>query len=213
MSPLLPKRIPLRILRTALALASMLALWWYVLVPYLSTVLILPTETLLRVLAPDVILGIGFVQGKGWMVLTTLAPLEFPTHLLQFRLELTRFTVAFPLYWGLVLAIPAKVGDHFYQIVMGTFLLIFPGVMTMAALYALFQIALVIQHQPALTQIPPPFYVAHWPYPTWVYHLLGVGRQLSLLVLPTTFPLLVWSAFNLDTLRRVLQKTGHDTPS
>lgn len=191
----------------------MLALWWYVLVPYLSAALVLPTSILLRGLEPDAILGIEALQGEGWMILTTLAPLERPLDLLRFNFDPTRFTVVFPLYWGLVLATPIKLPERMYQGFIGTFLLILPGALAMSTLFALFQFALLIQHQPALTQIPPPFYVAHLPYPTWVYHLLGVGRQLSLLVLPTTLPLLTWGIFNLDAIRSTLQKKGRCTPS
>lgn len=190
----------------------MLALWWYALVPYLSAALILPGGMLLHGLAPDVILGIEAVQGLGWMILTTLAPLERPLDLLQFRPEMDRFTVSFPLYWGLVLATPVRLRERLYQIFIGTFLLIFPCVLAMATLNALFPIALMIQHQSVLAQIPPSFYVAHLPYSDWAFHLLGVGRQLSLLVLPTTVPLLVWGAFNLDTIRGSLQKKRRGTP-
>lgn len=192
------------LLGALLALAATLALWWFWLGHYLAASLLFPVGLVLQGLAPDEMLGLGFRRETGFVLLTTLAPLNQPAVLAEVPIQLTRFTFIFPLFWGLVLATPVAVGKRLRQLFVGTTLVLFPCAVLMTAMYALFKLGLTINHQAYLTELPPPYYVLHLPYPDWLYHLLGVGRQLALLVMPTMVPLLAWGGFNHELLRAAL---------
>lgn len=184
-----------------LFLPAALLLWWFAARPYLIQALEPVVAAALQLLWPDRVAGLA-AAGNTWQVRTILPILGRPLEAAGIGLDPGRFTVAFPLFWGLVLATPGV--PRLRQLLAGTVLAVYPLVVVMGVLFFQFRLALVINHQPALTEQPPGFYVLALPYPAWQYHLIGVGRQLALLVLPTLGPLLVWGALNRRFLRVVV---------
>jgi hypothetical protein len=175
-----------------------LVVWWFLARGVLIRGLEPLTEILLRALWPQ--WGLNIVSaGNGWVVETTLPVLGRPVQSPPLPLTPTRFTAPFALFWALVLATPGA--RRLRQLLWGTFAALLPLSLLMMVLYFQFNLALAINHQSILTVEPPGYYVLALPYPEWQYHLIGVGRQLALLVLPTLGPLLIWGAFNRDFLR------------
>lgn len=106
---------------------------------------------------------------------------------------------------------------HWRQIFLGTLMLI-PVATLMALMLVQFQLALYINHQPILTEVPRADYVLVLPYPAYLYYLMAVGRQLATLVLPTLAPLMIWSLMNRRfiqgiILESVLSQEHHRSPS
>lgn len=187
------------------AMPAAMAVWWFFAAPYLIQGLKPLVELLMRLLWPQWGLAIE-VQNTAWLVHTTLPILEQPLQSAVFLLPPKRFTVAFALFWGLALATPgtAPVTRRLRQLLWGSLAGMLPLVVLMALLYFHFELAVLINHQPSLTVQPPSYHVLALPYPAWQFHLIGVGRQLALLVLPTLGPVLVWAVLNQRFLRAVV---------
>jgi hypothetical protein len=130
-----------------------------------------------------------------------LSPINDPRQLLAVPISTNRFTISFPLLWGLILATPGNA--KFRQLIIGTLLLL-PICLLIALLLIQFKLALYINHQPILTEVPQGEYMLVLPYPAHWYYLMAVGRQLAVLVLPTLSPLLVWGLFNLVFMRNLI---------
>ncbi|MDD3517734.1 MAG: hypothetical protein PHQ14_05255 [Chromatiales bacterium] len=126
---------------------------------------------------------------------TSLSPLHDPLNLAVIEVDPARFTLAFPVFWALILATP-DARQRLLRLVFGTFLLVLPLAILMALLFVQFNLALIINNQPMLTERPPGFYVLALPYPGWAYHLMGVGRQLGLLIMPVVVPVIAWGVLN-----------------
>jgi hypothetical protein len=190
-----PKPPALRrfVLGLLISLPLALAVWWFLARGLMIWGLEPITELLLRALWPQ--WGLNLVRaGTGWVVETTVPILGRPLQSATVTLAPTRFTAAFALFWALVLATPGA--QRLRQLLWGTFAAMLPLVLLMIVLYFQFKLALIINHQPTLTANPPAYYALALPYPEWQYHLIGVGRQLALLVLPTLGPLVIWGVFN-----------------
>lgn len=181
----------------ALAMPAGLAFWWFLGLDYCVFVLRHGTALATEWFMARYIVGLE-VKDNAWVLGTSLSPIDNPLILVGILISPNRFTISFPLFWGLVLATPGAA--KIKQLVAGTLLLV-PLALLMLLLWIQFQLGLYINHQAALTQVPPSYYVLAWPYPDYLYHLMGLGRQLSLLVLPTLTPLLLWGWFNRRFIR------------
>ncbi|KAA6187802.1 hypothetical protein F2Q65_00735 [Thiohalocapsa marina] len=188
-----------------LAMPVAMALWWFLLAPYLMLAMEPLVEWTLRLLWPQWGLGLEAKETL-WQVNTTLPILEQPLRSAVFGLPWKRFSVAFALFWGLALATPGArpVLRRVRQLLLGSLAGIAPLVILMAVLYFHFELAVLINHRPYLTVQPPPYHVLALPYADWQFHLIGVGRQLALLILPTLGPVAVWAALNQPFLRAVV---------
>lgn len=174
-----------------------LAFWWFLGLDYCVLALRQGVEVVIQWIMAQHLLGLE-VKSSAWVLMTDLSPIDNPLVLLGILISPNRFTISFPLFWGLVLATPGA--PRIKQWFLGT-LLLYPLVLLMLLLWIQFQLGLYINHQAALTQIPPRSYVLALPYPAYLYHLMGLGRQLALLVLPTLIPLLLWACCNLRFIR------------
>ncbi len=177
-----------------------LVIWWFA-ARFLLIILIEPglrlsTEWLMA----DKLVELSSI-GVAWVFKTTLSPINEPMVLAGFLVPNTRFTVVFPLFWGLVLATPRI--QTLKQLALGTLILLVVS-LPMVLMYTQFKLGLLINHQAALTEIPHGPYLLTLPYPDYLYYLMGIGRQLSLLVLPTLAPLLLWGLLNQGFIRRLI---------
>lgn len=125
------------------------------------------------------------------------------------------FTFGFYLF--MLLVVLSCDSFHWRQILLGSLMLI-PVATLMALMLIQFQLALYINHQPILTEVPRADYVLALPYPGYLYYLMAVGRQLSMLVLPTLAPLCIWSLMNRRFIQSIileslLLRKSHQSPS
>lgn len=199
-----PSPLPRFALRVLLVMPVVILVWWYGMRwPLL--------EALGRLVEPGARwLMSGYIvdmvsQGGMWQFRTTFAPLGKPLDVVAIGLPPSRFTVAFPLLWGLVLATPGA--RRLWQLGVGTLVLI-PAVVAMLLVFLQFRIGLYVNHQAIVALQPPEFYVDALPFPQWAYYLMAVGRQLAVLVLPTLIPLLLWGTFNRTFIRRLIATAG-----
>ncbi len=186
-----------------LSLPGALAFWWFIAVGYLGALLAPLVGWSLSLSVPHLVVELVPV-GLDWTLITTLSPIDSPLDLLALQIPPVRFTASFALFWGLVLATPIPWGERGYQLLTGTAFVMMPLVVMMISLFALFRIGLYLNHTPIVGQMPPEQWYLGAPFPGWIYHLLGVGRQLSALVLPMVLPVLAWAAFNGEVINRVL---------
>ena len=177
-----------------------MAFWWFFAQDYLLALLRLLVEPVVLGLMPDKILGI-LAQDRVWLLKTSLSPIDNPMNLLGIPISTNRLTVSYPLLWGLILATPGV--KRLKRLLFGTLLMI-PVSIIMALLLILFKVALNINHEPILTEIPQGDYLLALPYPDYQYYLMAVGRQLALLVLPTLAPVVIWLALNRGFVRVVV---------
>ena len=177
-----------------------MALWWFVIRDPLIDVLSYGVNVLATGLMAEHIIDVA-TQGDVWLVTTSLSTIDNPMSLVGIPIPATRFTVSLPLFWGLALATPTAA--RLRQLLLGTLMLL-PVVLLMILLLIQFKLGLTINHQPALTEMPSVNYVLALPYPDLLYHLMGVGRQLAVLILPTLAPLFVWGLLNKRFIRGVV---------
>jgi hypothetical protein len=175
-----------------------MSLWWFWLRDYLVLILQQGAGFIVETFMAEKVLGlISQLDAKGenivWLLKTSLSPINDPRQLLAIPISTNRFTVSYPLLWGLILATPGNAKIR--QLISGTLILL-PVTLIIALLLIQFKLALHINHQPILTEVPSGEYMLTLPYPQYLYYLMVVGRQLAMLVLPTLAPLLVWGLFN-----------------
>jgi hypothetical protein len=188
-----------------------MAVWWFGLRDYLVIALQYGATFFIDTFMADKVLGlVTQLDAKEgtmvWILKTTLSPINDPRQLLAVPISTNRFTISFPLLWGLILATPGNA--KFRQLIIGTLLLL-PICLLIALLLIQFKLALYINHQPILTEVPQGEYMLVLPYPAHWYYLMAVGRQLAVLVLPTLSPLLVWGLFNLVFMRNLIFEGIH----
>jgi hypothetical protein len=183
-----------------------MALWWFGLRDFLITALqygaLAFSHAFMADKVLDVVTQLDAKDGSIiWVLKTSLSPIDDPRQLLAIPISTNRFTVSFPLLWGLILATPGN--PKFRQLILGTLLLL-PICLLIALLLIQFKLAIHINHQSILTEVPQGEYMLALPYPAHWYYLMAVGRQLAVLVLPTLAPLLVWGVFNLTFMRNLI---------
>lgn len=169
-----------------------LAFWWFLGREHCLLLLQWLVSGVTDLLLADKIVGIES-NNMAWLLKTSLSTVEKPLETVGITVATNRFTVGFGLLWGLVLSTPGI--SHWRQLLLGTLMLI-PVATLMAMMYIQFQLALNINHQPILTEVPRGEYLLVLPYPDYLYYLMAVGRQLAVLVLPTLAPLTIWSLLN-----------------
>lgn len=169
-----------------------LAFWWFLGREYCLLLLQWLVSGIADILLADKIVGIDS-NGMAWLLKTSLSTIETPLETVGIPVATNRFTVGFGLLWGLILATPGT--SHWRQLLLGTLILI-PVATLMALMFIQFQLALYINHQPILTEVPRGEYLLALPYSEPLYYLMAVGRQLSVLVLPTLAPLAIWGLLN-----------------
>lgn len=184
-----------------------LGVWWFLLRDYLVLLLQQGVVIASHWLWPDYVLAIDTDTDARsgaivWIVKTSLSPISDPRQLLAIPISTSRFTVSFPLLWGLILATPTH-GNKERQLFLGSLVLV-PITLTIALLIIQFKLALNINHEPILTEFPIGDYLLVLPYSSWLYYLMAVGRQVSMLVLPTLAPLMVWGLFNRMFIRGII---------
>lgn len=192
--------LPRFALGTLIAMPLTLALWWLAGRDYCILILEQGVRLATDGLMAERIVNIESQTGT-WLITTSLSPYNNPLALVRIPIFPTRFTVSFPLFWGLVLATPGAA--RLKQLAVGTLLLL-PVSVLMVVLLIQFRLGLYINHQPALTEVPQAPYVLALPYPAYLYYLMGVGRQLALLIFPTLAPLLLWGLFNRAFIRLLI---------
>ena len=195
-----PNPLP-RFLRDILLFMPLtLVIWWFgarfFLIILLEPGLRLSTEWLMA----DKLVELT-ATGEAWVFKTAFSPINKPMELAWFLIPSTRFTLVFPLFWGLALATPSI--RTLRQLILGT-LILFAVSLLMVLMYTQFKLGLLINHQAAFTHIPRDPYLLVLPYPDYLYYLMGVGRQLSFLILPTLAPLLLWGLLNQGFIRRLI---------
>ena len=188
------------------AMPLCLGVWWFLLRDYLVMILQFGADQIARQLWADMVLAIddGTDARSGaivWVVKTSLSPLSDPSQLHAILVSTSRFTISYPLLWGLIIATPNNNKDR--QLALGTLLMI-PITLVIALLIVQFKLALNINHQAIVADFPSGDYLLALPYDELSYYLMAVGRQLGMLVLPTLSPLLVWGLFNRDFIRSVI---------
>ncbi|HXH04674.1 MAG TPA: exosortase H-associated membrane protein [Candidatus Competibacteraceae bacterium] len=187
-------------LRALLWLPLCLALWWLWLKSWLLGLLYVGVALGVEWLLADQAYGL-LAQDQVWLLLSSLMLAEDPLRPLVLMLDPLRFTVAFPLFWGLVLATPGLARlERCVQLVWGSALL-WLLVTALLLIYVQFKLALNVNQQPLMADRPSTDYLLTLPYSALVYYLLGVGRQLAVLVAPTFAPLLLWLYYNHRLLR------------
>ena len=208
--PLQPRSpLPRFLLGLLIIMPFTMAVWWVVLRDHLVIFLQQGGYLFTQVFMPEKVLGISTeVDAKTgaavWVLKTTLSPLSDPRQLLAIPISTSRFTVSFPLFWGLVLATPGQSGAaKARQLGLGTLALI-PLTLLIAVLILQFKLALHVNHQPIVTENPIGDYLLVLPYGDTAYYLMAVGRQLAMLVLPTLIPLMTWGLFNRGFIRSVI---------
>lgn len=193
----------LRFLVSVVALTPLcLGFWWFFGKDYLVLTLEKGVSWVTQwLMANNIVSLIAQKNSDFWLLQTSLSTLDRPLDLLVIPIFPARATVCFPLFWGLALATPGAA--RLRQILIGT-LALMPMALVMLLALIQFKIALHINHQPLLTEVPRGAYVFALPYPDSLYQLMGIGRQMGLLVLPTFCPLLVWGLLNLRFIRGVI---------
>ncbi|MFO1350865.1 MAG: exosortase H-associated membrane protein [Gammaproteobacteria bacterium] len=186
----------------AIAMPCCLAFWWFIARNHLLLLMEYVIHPLSALLFANHVIGLDS-QASLWTLKTSLSPIDNPLNLVAIPVSTTRFTICFPLLWGLILAMPERRKIH--QLITGT-LLLFPLALLIVLLLIQFKIALYINHQPIVTETPRGPYLLALPYPDFVYYLTAVGRQLAMLVLPTLAPLLIWGVLNFTFMRTLLAK-------
>ena len=177
-----------------------MALWWFLIRDPLINILSYGVDALATGLMADYIIDV-VSEDDIWLITTSLSTIDNPLALVGIPIPATRFTVSLPLFWGLALATPAAA--HLRHILLGTLILL-PVVLLMILMLIQFKLGLYINHQPALTETASVNYVLALPYPDYLYHFMGVGRQLAVLILPTLAPLFVWGLLNKRFIRSVI---------
>lgn len=189
------------LISTTLSLALCLSGWWWWLREPLIAGLAQTVSLISPWLWPGTVLGVGLKNHLG-LIITLLPPLTDPPRLfMTLPLSFNRAVVIFPLFWGLTLATPGRALVR--RLLFGTGLLL-PVALAMTLLYAQFQLVLYRTHQPGLTEIPPADYALALPDSPVLFYLWGLGRQLSVLVLPVVAPLLVWLSLHGTFLRTII---------
>lgn len=169
-----------------------LVFWWFVGREYCLELLEWLVSMIADLILADKVVGIES-NNMAWLLKTSLSTVDNPLETIGISIPTNRFTVGFGLFWGLVLSTPGI--PYWRQIPLGTLLLI-PVATLMALMLIQFQLALHINHQAILTEVPRTQYVLALPYPDYLYYLMAVGRQLAVLVLPTLAPLTIWALLN-----------------
>jgi len=180
------------VLRALVLMPLSLAFWWFFARIYCLKLLEWLVSGITLALLADKVVGIES-NDLAWLLKTSLSTVDTPLETVGIPIATNRFTVGFGLLWGLILATPGI--HHWRQLFWGTLALI-PVATLMALMLVQFQLALYINHQPILTEVPRGDFLLALPYPDHLYYLMAVGRQLSVLVLPTLAPLTIWSLLN-----------------
>jgi len=177
-----------------------MALWWFGLRDHLLFLLELLTRPIVESALADKVVGLESAN-RVWFLRTSLSPIDNPVNLLGIPISTNRFTISYALLWGLILATPNN--KKLKQLILGTAILI-PATIVIALLLIQFKLALNINHQPILTEVPQGAYLLALPYSDSAYYLMAVGRQLALLVFPSLLPLVIWGLLNRPFIRIVL---------
>lgn len=189
------------LLGALLFLPLSLALWWWFVREPLAQSLGYALGFTSRWLWPEAVLGIG-VEGDRGLIISLLQPLvDSPQLFTALLLPFNRATVILALFWGLTLATPGR--GLLRRLLLGTCALL-PVIFIALLLYIQFQLALYRTHLPMLTEAPPTDFALALPDSPFLYHLWGLGRQLSVLVLPVLAPLLAWLALHRRFLHEIL---------
>lgn len=166
--------------------------WWFLLLDPLLAMLRGLLDHLLTWFLGAHVAGVADF-GRGWFIMTSVSLMSDPERLVGFQINPVKYSVALPLFWGLVLATPNA--RRVAQLGLGSLLLLWLAA-TFMLLVVLFRLALQANQVPLMTERPSYDYVFALPYPAWQYQLIGLGRQLGHLVGPVFAPLVLWLALN-----------------
>ena len=190
--PSLPSPVRNFALKLLLILPPVMALWWLGLLPWLEKALEHSVRLGILWLMPEHLFGL-VSRGEAWELRTSLTPLGNAPGLAVFQIDPTRFTVSFPLFWTLALATPGKY--RIRLLIAGTVGVLIAVTLNLM-LYIQFKLGITINHLGMFGETPDPNHVLAAPYPDALFYMMGVGRQLSLLVLPTVIPVVVWAGLH-----------------
>ncbi len=196
------------LLSAALSVAVCQALWWWSLRDPALAGLAQAVGVLSPVLWPDTVLEVRMQEHQPWIVSLIPTLTDPPRLFTVLPLKLNRALVIFPLFWGLTLATPGKGLPR--RLLLGTALLL-PIALGMALLTTQFEFALYRTHLPMLSRVPPADFLLALPDTPTAYYLSGLGRQISVLVLPLVAPLLVWLGLH-EAFLRTLRHAGVPKP-
>lgn len=191
------------LLVTVISVPLCLAVWWWYLRDPLITILAWAVGSAAPLIWPDTVLDVRIYEGKAWLISLVPTLTDPPRLFTTLPLRLNRAVAIFPLFWGLTLATP---GRHLLKrLLLGTAVLL-PVAFIMALLTTQFVFALYRTHIPMLTVMPPNYFGLVLPDTPIAFYLWGLGRQLSVLVLPIVAPLLVWLGLHSSFLRQVIRE-------
>lgn len=188
-------------LGTLISVPACLALWWFYLREPLMAGLAWAVGAAAPLLWPETVLDLKMQGGQAWIISLVPTLTEPPRLFTPLPLPLNRAVAVFPLFWGLTLATPGR--GLARRLLLGTVYLL-PIAFVMALLTTQFHFSLFRTHVPALTLMPPSHFGLVLPDSPTTFYLWGVGRQLSVLVLPIVAPLLVWLGLHGDFIRDIL---------
>jgi len=147
------------------------------------------------------VLDLKIQGGEVWLISLVPTLTDPPRLFTPLPVSLNRAVAVFPLFWGLTLATPGR--GLARRLLLGTVVL-FPVAFIMVLLTTQFHFSLFRTHVPALSLMPPSHFGLVLPDSPTAFYLWGVGRQLSVLVLPIVAPLLVWLGLHGDFIRNIL---------
>ncbi|MDD3608297.1 MAG: hypothetical protein PHI49_00925 [Halothiobacillaceae bacterium] len=172
-------------------------LWWWLQAPLVHGLNRL-AGGLMELVMPGAIVE-AEVRGGMLVIKTSLRLIDKPDEFLVRPFVTTgRLSIVFPIFLALTLATPVAYGQRVLRALLGSTLLLLPLLLILTLLLVQFLIAFAVNNQAMVTLPALGFYVMQTPYPAWVMHLLGVVRQLSVLVLPVLSPILIWGLLNRD---------------
>ena len=185
----------------SLCLPLCLVLWWWWLREPLAAILAHGVGFFSQWLWSDSVLGVGLDGDRG-LIVSLIPPLTDSAQLfMALPLPLDRATVILPLFWALTLPTPGRA--LLRRLLRGTLALL-PVIGVTVALDAQFQLALYRSHLPLMAEIPPAEYALALPDSLAPYYLIGLGRQLAVLVLPIVAPPLAWLLLHQAYLRKII---------
>ena len=188
-------------LGTLISVPACLAVWWFYLRDPLLTGLAWAVGAAAPLLWPETVLDLKMQGGQAWLISLVPTLTDPPRLFTPLPLPLNRAVAVFPLFWGFTLATPGR--GLARRLLLGTVILL-PVAFLMAVLTTQFHFSLFRTHVPALTLMPPSHFGMVLPDSPTAFYLWGVGRQLSVLVLPIVAPLLVWLGLHGDFIRNLL---------
>jgi hypothetical protein len=188
-------------LGTLISVPACLAVWWFYLRDPLLSGLTWAVGAAAPLLWPDTVLDLKMQGGKAWLISLVPTLTDPPRLFTPLPVSLNRAVAVFPLFWGFTLATPGR--GLARRLLLGTVVLL-PVAFIMVLLTTQFHFSLFRTHVPALSLMPPSHFGLVLPDSPTAFYLWGVGRQLSVLVLPIVAPLLVWLGLHGDFIRNIL---------